>query len=121
MIYCFRGERTCSFEDHPVLRYVILFVFYRHGVRWIERPFIFVFRLSAGLDREGVFKHANDYYLNGRTGEALEGYNYLYGRRCKKRYLYYNLGNTYFRWALGMVDSLVRTGIKSPAVLGSAK
>ena len=50
-----------------------------------------------GLDRDGLFKAANDYYLNNEPEKALEGYNKLISLGVKNGYLFYNLGNTYFR------------------------
>lgn len=59
----------------------------------------------VGLTREGVYQHANDYYLNGELEKALEGYQYLFAVGVRNGYLFYNLGNTYFR--LGRLGSSI--------------
>lgn len=51
----------------------------------------------AGLDKQGVYKHANDFYLDNKPEKSLEGYQYLYALGIRNGYLFYNLGNTYFR------------------------
>lgn len=51
----------------------------------------------SGLDKDGIYKYANDFYLDNKPEKALEGYNYLYALGVRNGYLFYNLGNTYFR------------------------
>jgi Tetratricopeptide repeat len=52
---------------------------------------------SPELDRNGVLEQANEFYRNGDLPKALSGYQYLTALGIKNGYLFYNLGNAYFR------------------------
>ncbi len=52
---------------------------------------------SPELDINGVFEQANEFYRNGDLTKALAGYQYLTALGIKNGYLFYNLGNSYFR------------------------
>jgi len=52
---------------------------------------------NTGLDLNGVLSQANEHYTQGDLDKALDGYLYLLGLGIRNGYLYYNLGNTYFR------------------------
>lgn len=51
---------------------------------------------ESDLDREGVWRQANEYYRDSQFEAALAGYIYLHELGIRNGHLYYNLGNTYF-------------------------
>ncbi|MBN2330019.1 MAG: hypothetical protein JXR73_22960 [Candidatus Omnitrophica bacterium] len=51
----------------------------------------------AGLSKEEIYKHANDFYLDNQPEKALEGYLDLYDIGVRNGHLNYNIGNAYFR------------------------
>ncbi len=52
---------------------------------------------NTSLSREEIFNLANEYYRNGNLEKALDGYLYLADLGVSNGFLFYNLGNTFFR------------------------
>ncbi|MDX9754712.1 MAG: hypothetical protein RBU29_12165 [bacterium] len=52
---------------------------------------------DQGMDRISVLQQANEFYKQGQYEDALQGYLHLTQLGVANGYLFYNIGNTYFR------------------------
>ena len=73
----------------------------------------------AGMEPEKIWEQANELYRNSDLENALQGYLYLAQLGIQNGYLFYNLGNTFFRlgqtgkavlWYERAVEYLPRSG-----------
>ncbi len=59
--------------------------------------FIIAYTAYSSTDSASIYNEANKFYAQGEYQKALDLYRELIDRRVKNPYLFYNIGNTYFK------------------------